>query len=249
MSLEDSIGIGFGVIAIFYLIILAFGIVSYVFQALSFYTIAKRRGLPGPWKAWVPLLNLWLMGSLSDQYQQYTKNKRTNRRKVLVGGYIGMFALVILLVVVAVILGISASDTEAAAAALIIAVLVFYLAFIALAITLVVFQYMTLYDIFASCSPGNATVFLVVSIFFGVAMPFLLFSCRNKDEGMISYQQKQWQQQQQYQAWQAQQYQAQQAWAARQQAWQAQQQAQAQQWQQQQYQAQQRWQQEQRDQE
>ncbi len=245
MSIEQTMNTGLGIMIVIYLVALAFGIVSYVFQALSLSTIARRRGLPSPWMAWVPVLNMWLMGSLSDQFQQYTKNKTTNRRKILIGGYIGIFAAMILLVVVALILELTMGDSDAAAAFLIVFVMVFYLAFVGLMITLVVFQYMVLYDIFASCSPDNATAFLVISIFFSVALPFLLFSCRKRDDGMISFQQKQWQQQQQYQAWQAQQYQAQQAWAAQQQAWQAQQQAQAQQWQQQQQQAQQRWQQEQ----
>ena len=36
----------------------------YVFTALSLYTIAQRRGLHCPWLAWIPVANLWLMGSL-----------------------------------------------------------------------------------------------------------------------------------------------------------------------------------------
>lgn len=230
--------------AIHMLLLTALNAVIYVFQALSLYTIARRRNISKPWMAWIPLLNLWIMGSLSDQFQQYTKNKVTNRRKLLIGLYLGAVFGLVLLVTLIVILASLARSAETAVVLVLISVVVGYLAIVGMLIAMVVFQYMVLYDIFASCNPKNATAYLVISIFFSVAMPFLLFSCRNQDGGMISYQQKQWQMQQQYQAWQAQQFQAQQAWAAQQQAWQAQQQAQQQAWQAQQ-QAQQRRQQEQ----
>ena len=41
-------------------------IVTYVLTALAMYTIAKRRGLNRPWLSWVPVVNCWVLGSLSD---------------------------------------------------------------------------------------------------------------------------------------------------------------------------------------
>ena len=38
---------------------------------------------------------------------------------------------------------------------------------------------------FKSCQPSSAVVYLILSIFFSVSLPFILFGIRNKDEGMI----------------------------------------------------------------
>ena len=43
------------------------GIASYVLSSMAVYTIARRRGLRKPWLAWIPVANVWLLGSLSDQ--------------------------------------------------------------------------------------------------------------------------------------------------------------------------------------
>ena len=48
----------------------------------------------------------------------------------------------------------------------------------------VVLQYMATYDVFISCDPNNAVLYLVLSIFVNVTMPFFIFACRNKDLGM-----------------------------------------------------------------
>ena len=53
---------------------------GYVLSAAAIYVIARRRGLRKPWMAWVPVLNVWLLGSLSDQYQYVVKRKNTSRR-------------------------------------------------------------------------------------------------------------------------------------------------------------------------
>ena len=63
-------------------------------------------------------------------------------------------------------------------------VLLGYLAIIALAITTTVYMYLCYYDLFNSCNPGNAVLFLVLSIIFPVTLPFFIFACRKKDLGM-----------------------------------------------------------------
>ena len=46
-----------------------FSIAAYILTAIAIYTVSRRRGLRNPWLAWVPVANVWLLGSLSDQYQ------------------------------------------------------------------------------------------------------------------------------------------------------------------------------------
>lgn len=51
-------------------------------------------------------------------------------------------------------------------------------------IVLTVFLYISLYDLYLSCNPENAVLYLVLSILITVSMPFFIFFSRNKDLGM-----------------------------------------------------------------
>jgi hypothetical protein len=62
-----------------------FSIAAYILTALAIYRISVRRGLNNPWLAWIPVINWWLLGSLSDQYQYIVKGQNTSRRKWLLG--------------------------------------------------------------------------------------------------------------------------------------------------------------------
>lgn len=53
---------------IFLMIAAAIGIVLYIFESLSIYTIAKKRGIENPWLAWIPFANLWIIGQIGDYY-------------------------------------------------------------------------------------------------------------------------------------------------------------------------------------
>ena len=165
--------------ALMLLFAFSWAVVSYVFQSLGYYTIASRRGIHHSWLAWVPFGNLWIVGSISDQYQYVTKGKVKNRRKLLLGLSIGLFAgyfLWLFATVINLVVG-----QEGAA----ILILIFgILAIFAVAILLAVFQYMALYDLYSSCDPNNAVLYLVLSILFSGIVPFFVFACRKRDSGM-----------------------------------------------------------------
>ncbi len=55
---------------------------------------------------------------------------------------------------------------------------------LATAVTHTVFYYMALYDLYRSCNPDNATVFLVLSILFPITMPIFMMICRKQDKGL-----------------------------------------------------------------
>ncbi|MBQ9761699.1 MAG: hypothetical protein IJV82_01320 [Oscillospiraceae bacterium] len=78
-------------------------IASYVLLALGLYTMAKRRGIRKPWLAWIPLVNLWLVGCLSDQFQYVALGQQKNRRKTLLILELVCFVLALVLAVVLVI--------------------------------------------------------------------------------------------------------------------------------------------------
>ena len=60
------------------------GIAAYVLLAMGLYTIANRRAIHHPWMAWVPVLNVWILGSVADQYRYVTKGQVRNSRKALI---------------------------------------------------------------------------------------------------------------------------------------------------------------------
>ena len=125
------------------------------------------------------MANLWLMGSLSDQYRYLTLGQVKHKRVVLpvlegvtlalTGGLVGTVVWCV--------------ASNAWAPAIITMVIVALLAGgVALARTIL--GLMALYDIYASCDPQNATVYLVLSIFFKFLRPIFLFVIRDGDRGM-----------------------------------------------------------------
>lgn len=172
---------------------LIFSIVCYVFTSLSYYTIAKRRGINKPWLAWIPIGNVWITGSLSDQYRYVVKGQVTNKRKVLLGLETGLYIVLAVFIGMYVsllgtlITGLNGTMTDAVEMQLMsqaLTMLGVCLVMLVVAIVYTVFFYIAVYDVFRSCDPGNSTMYLVLSILVGVVYPFFLFACRNKDDGM-----------------------------------------------------------------
>ena len=186
--MPDAIGFGvLGVFLVVYLLILlialAVSVAAYVLQSLGYYTIAERRGIKRPWLSWLPVGNLWILGSISDQYQYVVKGKIKNRRKVLLGLSCG---LMVLYIVWAVVLIASAAMADMMGSGLIIGLIGILggLLLVALAICLAVFQYICLYDLYRSCAPGNAVLYLILSVVVNWVIPLFVFICRKQDVGM-----------------------------------------------------------------
>ena len=187
---DDSgvMGILMGIYLIIMMFSMAYSVVVYVLSSLGMYTIAKRRGIHHAWMSWISPLSIWILGSISDQYQYVAKGRVRNRRKVLLGLYIAMMVLLICVVVAAVAMLISidaAGDpTAEMGIGFALAFIGIYLAALVISIVELVFLYMCYYDLFASSNPDNAVTFLVLSIFFTFLLPFFVFACRKKDLGM-----------------------------------------------------------------
>lgn len=151
----------------------------YVFTALALSTMARRRGIAAPWLAWIPVANLWLLGSLSDQYRYLTWGQVKHKRVVLLVLEIVTGALSGALVGCAVWV-FAANGSTASLVTLLAAVLLTG----GTAIALGVVKLMALYDVYASCDPRNAALYLVLSIFFRFLKPVFLFVSRNLERGM-----------------------------------------------------------------
>ena len=170
------------------------GLASYVLSAWALYTAASRRGIRKAWLSWIPVLNVWILGSLSDQYRYVVKGQVKSKRKLLL-----VFRLTTLLCG-AVVLGTAVFAVTQTVMNLlqgssnhmilnlvtgpIITAACVSLPIFALSIATAVIRFMALYDIYTSMDPGNNVLFLVLSIFFPVTESFFLFFNRNKDGGM-----------------------------------------------------------------
>ena len=170
------------------------GIASYVLTSMALYSLASRRGIGKAWLSWVPVLNVWIVGSLSDQYRYVVKGQCKSKRKILL-----ILKLVSVIFVLAALIagGFLVADVirtmmygirmEAVLSQIlgpVLGIAGLVLPMFGLAIASAVIYFMALYDVFQSMDPANGVMFLVLSILFPVTEPFFLFFNREKDKGM-----------------------------------------------------------------
>lgn len=169
------------------------GIAAYVFSALAIYTIAQRRDIKKAWMAWVPVLNVWILGSISDQYRYVAKNEVRNKRKALLTVRIlqllfSCAAIVkIIVLVVKAVMGEFDYAGEAEIMRQALSTLAFYVPVMILGLVALVLDAIALYDLYSSCDPANNVLYLVLSLIPGISSitrPLFLFLCRNQDGGM-----------------------------------------------------------------
>ena len=175
------------------------GIAAYVLTAWALYTIAERRGIKNPWLSWIPVVNCWIIGSLSDQYRYVVKGEVKNKRKTLLILNIISAVVALTLVIVGLVMavqtatslfGISVTNSDLGlefldtALGMVVAGFAMAVPILALHIAIKVVRYMAMYDIYTSCTPKNNVIFLVLSIIFPITEPFFLFFTRDQDEGM-----------------------------------------------------------------
>ena len=179
--LMGAAGFLVAIVIVLMLVALAISVASYVLGAIGLYRIAKRRGIHHAWLAWIPVGNSWLLGSVSDHYQYVVNHKVTKRRRVLL-----ILAIVsgALSVVQGICTGLSTVVPAGAELALGSVIVISSLAIFGVAVALAVVGYMAYYDLFRSCKPGSAVLFLVLGIIFNFTLPFFVFAISGSDKGM-----------------------------------------------------------------
>ena len=171
-----------GIFLVILAVVLAVALVFWVFRSIGLYTIAKRRGIGNAWLAWIPIGCDWVRGSVSDQYQHLVKGKVTSRRKILlvlnaIGLVIGLGSGILT------VLQTIAAQTNVGVVSLGIAGLLTPVLTWGVGIAVLVFNHICSFDLYRSCNPENAVVFLVLGIVLPVTEPFFYFACRKKDLG------------------------------------------------------------------
>ena len=170
------------------------GIATYVLSSLALYTLATRRGIDKAWLSWVPVLNVWIIGSLSDQYRYVVKGQYKSKRKILLILNLINAAVALILLIVAVsvtvelttgaIYGMRGNQLWNSVLGSALGAAGLALTMGGISIAAAVIRYMALYDIYVSMDPANSVLFLVLSIIFNVTEAFFLFFSRNRDDGM-----------------------------------------------------------------
>lgn len=167
---------GWLMVGIYLFLIILFLSPQYVLNSLSLYRIASRRGIQHAWLSWVPLANNWVLGSISDQYQQVALGKTKSRRKILLLLNIAALVLYILALLMMVFCIISYPSLEELNPAGITAwgsLGLMGLANAAVEVTAGVFGWICIYDLFRSCDPKNAKVYLILSLVIRFVQPML----------------------------------------------------------------------------
>lgn len=173
--------------------VVALGIVigCYVLQSLGLYRLASRRGIKHPWLAWLPIGNIWILGSLSDQYSYVAQGLVRNRRKVLLWLSAGIFLLMsaFLGTCLGWSLGLLAKAADGVALDILSLaslgwMLVYGWVFFVLGLVSAIFQYICLYNLYSSCAPEYKLLCMVLSILFPMAAPILIFAFSKRDDGM-----------------------------------------------------------------
>ena len=186
-------------VAIIWLVALAWAVLNYVLRSLSIYTVAKRRGSPNAGIAWVPVIWVWTLGGICDQYDGTRGIQRKWRVTLLiltVIGYAAVFIGYILMIAQLAKLAISQQnyvygyryDYEYAVPAEFVGALaggtvLMILGAIA-ASAAAVCQWICQFKFFESCRPKDALKFTLLSILVPFARPICLMCCRNYDLGM-----------------------------------------------------------------
>ena len=186
-------------------------IIAYVLQALALYTIAKRRKIKKPWLAWVPIADVWILGSISEQYQYVVKGAVKSKRKTLLVLNILMTALCFVMIGALIWAFLSLMfygldpttvmdelelwaeqpiemESLIEGMGTLLFLLVWLILLMVFAIWYAVVRWQAIYDVFRSCDPNNSVVYLLVSLFGnfvieGIYSVFLLI-CKEKDLGM-----------------------------------------------------------------
>lgn len=171
----------------------ALSIAMYVLESVGIYSIAKRRQIKHPWLAWFPVANLWLLGSISDQYQYVAKGRIRNKRKVMVilGTIVTLLTVFYLGSTISALVELVLRAAEAGSRFDIQQMLptltglgILAVTVLVLSIVQLVFHSIALYDLYSSCIPKHNVIFLILSILISATRPFFIFFNREKDEGM-----------------------------------------------------------------
>ena len=164
-DMDGAFGGVLGVLGIIFFVILGVmllvGIGLYILQSLGLYSIAKRRGLDNPWMAWVPVVNMYLLGIIADELVTLNGRKNWNMRWLILYGLCAVIVLELLSFIP------------------FIGFLFSMLAGLC-SMGVAVIEYFAVYELFKEYEEKNAVLYLVLSIIISPILSIFIFLLRNK---------------------------------------------------------------------
>lgn len=188
-------------------VLILLGVAQFVIEAISLHAVAKRRGIRMAWLSWLPIGNRYILGCISDHYQQVRYGKSKILRFILpfgpiaqsvvsTGFVLGYYVIAILLILFGSVLNgaITAMGLPSwGNIAMLFAVLLVYALLFAMALfvsvvstAVVIVDNLAVFDLFASANTESAPLYLLLSLFVSFARPVLMFLSKNKDFGMVT---------------------------------------------------------------
>ena len=168
-------------ILIAYLVLLVFGIASYIMTSLGLYRVAKRRGIQDPWMAWIPFASDWLLGSIADEYDNHNGIKRKWRVLLLSLSIISVVGFVIFYVAFIVVMMIMATSQDfSRMLGMFLGVYGGVLVFAMIATAQGFCKAVCIYKVFESTVPKRAVTYFVLYLLVPLAGPICLLACSKK---------------------------------------------------------------------
>ena len=139
-----------------------------IFSSWAMYKLAWRRGISCPWLAWIPFANLWILGSLADQYKLEKRGRRGWNRYVL------LFLPILLAVA-----ELASRGNGQLAVSVWGWMQTYELVLIPLYVVGIVAVYRSLNRVYQSCKASVSDLFTILSLMVPLSTPvLLLIACR-----------------------------------------------------------------------
>ncbi len=191
------------IVLIISLITCGIGIVMYLLQALGLYNMGKTLQLSKPWLSFIPVANVYALGKIAENYIKADGRKSAKFGTILLILYIALYVILFGFMIFAFILFAVelASDpavnaylegeqfAASAAFTVVLPLVIGYVLMLGISIASMIVLYVAYWRVFAIFDRQNATMYLVLSIFFSFLAPIFLFVLRNRQPEIFTPQQ------------------------------------------------------------
>ena len=200
---NDAFGYLSGIIAIYIgLLILGsiVGIALYVLNGIGIMKMSKSLNISNGWLGFIPFASVFAFGRIGERYIKRDGNKSAKFSMILLVFYILMSVMAILLTIFLISFLLSlivfaeeaiSNDTDMTMDMFksAIPVIICTVVILAIEITYIIFFSICLWRVFSIFEPQNATLYLVLSIFFTFLIPVFMFILRNK-QPKVTYEER-----------------------------------------------------------
>ncbi|MBR5615173.1 MAG: hypothetical protein IKW64_07815 [Clostridia bacterium] len=161
-------------------------IADYVLSSLGLYRLAKRRGISKPWIAWLPVVNSWTVGAVTDDYELRCGFKRKWRIVLpLLTGIVLVAALLYNVFIAGSVVGMIENyqymyGEMEDVVGIVVALYALLIVMLMSTTALMACQVICLFKIFESTVPERAVKYLLLSLLVPLAEAICLFRCSDK---------------------------------------------------------------------